>query len=51
MDVNRAKDYIRNRLGRSAGWIFLTYLSPIPAKNLSDWSWVEFLNAGGTTVC
>ncbi len=42
-DVNRAKDYIRNRLGRSAGRTFLTYLSPIPAKNLSDRSWVEFL--------
>lgn len=42
-DLELAKEYVRNRLGRSDGSTFLTYGSPIPEQGLHTRQWTNLV--------
>lgn len=46
-DIGAAKVYIREKLGRSSGSVFLTELSPIPRSTLADKRWSSKVFSSG----
>ena len=46
-DLNPAKTYVRERLGRSDGDIFMSYAMPIPESGLHTREWTDFLKRNG----
>lgn len=47
-DREKARIYMRTRLGRRDGCTFITELSPVPKRNLADRSWLpEFMSQKG----
>jgi hypothetical protein len=44
-DREKAREYMRSRLGRSTGDTFMTELSPVPKRNLGDKSWLRELSS------
>jgi hypothetical protein len=46
-DLSKAKNYVRDRLGRTDGNEFMTYAMPIPESGLHTREWTEFLRDNG----
>ena len=46
-DLSAAKAYVRDRLGRSGGDVFMTYAMPIPESGLHTREWTDFLHRNG----